>query len=350
MCRSLRRSDASVRRVIKFVTVKCRLAKQRLTIPRLELVSGHMAVNLATNVRQTLEGLPLSTTVHCWLDSSVALHWIGDRGECRQFVANLTRKIQTHPNVLWYHVPSTDNPTYLGSHGGSVIGAKLWWNGPTWLADPSQWPPEIVTEPSPESTAERKVQQELFTVGVEGSNDFDILLERFSLRKAMRIDAWISQFLHNSRHPSKKVQGPLTTPEIAAHELFLVKRAQQQDQEQLNLQPNVDGVLECRGRIQGEYPIYLPDSVLLAAKVVQLAHVTTLHGGVGLTMANEREKYWIPRIQKLNKRVVRNCSSCKHFQSVAFTNPPPAPLPRERAEGNALQCDWCGFHWTCEVP
>ena len=108
----------------------------------------------------------------------------------------------------------------------------------------------------------------------------------------------------------------------------------EQDQEQLNLQPNVDGVLECRGRIQGEYPIYLPDSVLLAAKVVQLAHVTTLHGGVGLTMANEREKYWIPRIQKLNKRVVRNCSGCKRFQSVAFTNTPPAPLPRERAEGN----------------
>ena len=116
----------------------------------------------------------------------------------------------------------------------------------------------------------------------------------------MRIDAWISRFLHNSRHPSKKVQGPLTTPEIAAHELFLVKRAQQQgmsnanfeqDQEQLNLQPNVDGVLECRGRIQGEYPIYLPDSVLLAAKVVQRAHVTTLHGGVDLTMANVREKY-----------------------------------------------------------
>ena len=139
----------------------------------------------------------------------------------------------------------------------------------------------------------------------------------------MRIGAWISRFLHNSRHPSKKVQGPLITPEIAAHELFLVKRAQQQgmsnanfeqDQEQLNLQPNVDGVLECRGRIQGEYPIYLPDSVLLAAKVVQRAHVTTLHGRVGLTMANVREKYWIPRLRKLTKRVVRNCSGCKRFK------------------------------------
>ena len=44
------------------VTEKSRLAKQGLTIPRLELVSGHMAVNLASNVRHALEGLPLATT------------------------------------------------------------------------------------------------------------------------------------------------------------------------------------------------------------------------------------------------------------------------------------------------
>ena len=32
------------------ITAKARLAKQGLTIPRLELVSGHMADNLANNV------------------------------------------------------------------------------------------------------------------------------------------------------------------------------------------------------------------------------------------------------------------------------------------------------------
>ena len=30
------------------------------------------------------------------------------------------------------------------------------------------------------------------------------------------------------------------------------------DKEQLNLKPNVEGVLECRGRIQSDYPEYLP--------------------------------------------------------------------------------------------
>lgn len=98
----------------------------------------------------------------------------------------------------------------------------------------------------------------------------------------------------------------------------------ERDQEQINLQPNGEGVLECRGLIQGEYPMYLPDSVLLAAKEVQRAHVNTFHGGFGLTMARVREKYWIPRLRKLTKRVVRNCSGCKRLQAVAFTNSPPA--------------------------
>ena len=47
-----------------------------------------------------------------------------------------------------------------------------------------------------------------------------------------------------------------------------------------------------------------------------------------------REKYWIPGPRKLTKSVTRNCSGSKRFQAVAFTNPPPAPLPRKRMEGN----------------
>ena len=56
-----------------FVAARARLAKKGLTIPRLELVSGHMAVNLLTNVTEALEGFPL-TAKYCWLDSTVALY------------------------------------------------------------------------------------------------------------------------------------------------------------------------------------------------------------------------------------------------------------------------------------
>ena len=41
------------------VDAKARLAKQGLTIPRLELVAAHMATNLVTKVKNVLEGLPI---------------------------------------------------------------------------------------------------------------------------------------------------------------------------------------------------------------------------------------------------------------------------------------------------
>lgn len=37
------------------VAAKARLAKQGLTIPRLELVAGHLLANLVTNIREALE-------------------------------------------------------------------------------------------------------------------------------------------------------------------------------------------------------------------------------------------------------------------------------------------------------
>ena len=92
--------------------------------------------------------------------------------------------------------------------------------------------------------------------------------------------------------------------------------------------------MECRGHIQGEYPIFLPDSALYTIKVVQPAHVTTLHGGVRLTMAKVCEVQSVPRLRKLTKGVLRNCWGCKRFQAVAAPRPPAGPLPRDRTEGD----------------
>ena len=85
------------------MAAKARLTKQGLTILRLELVSGHMAMNLILNVKDASEGFPVGEMVH-WLDSSVALHWIKGRGNYKQFVENRVHKIQQHPEVQWRQV------------------------------------------------------------------------------------------------------------------------------------------------------------------------------------------------------------------------------------------------------
>ena len=105
------------------------------------------------------------------------------------------------------------------------------------------------------------------------------------------------------------------------------------DKEQLNLQLNGEGVWVCHGRIQGELPIYLPDSSPVTAEMVMRAHETSIHGGVSLTMAKVREKFWVPRLRRLAKRIVKYCWGCKRFHAVSAGDPPPGYLPRERTEG-----------------
>ena len=92
----------------------------------------------------------------------------------------------------------------------------------------------------------------------------------------------------------------------------------QEDQQRLNLQKNANGLYECRGRIQGDYPIYLPDDALFRKKLVMHAHLQTLHWGVSLTIAKIGEKYGIPRLRRLTKRVINECRGCKRFHVTAL--------------------------------
>lgn len=106
-----------------------------------------------------------------------------------------------------------------------------------------------------------------------------------------------------------------------------------EDKLRLNLQKNADGLFECRGRIQGHYPLYLPQKSLLAEKIVMEAHKRTLHGGVSLSMAEVRREYWIPRLRQLTKRIRHKCHGCKRHRAIAFAEPPPGLIPKDRVEG-----------------
>ena len=99
------------------VAAKSRLSKQGLSIPRTELVSGHMATNLVDNVKTALEGFPV-TEVTGWLDSTMALYWIEGKGQYKQFVQNRVRKICEKSYIKWRHVPTDQNPADIGSRAG----------------------------------------------------------------------------------------------------------------------------------------------------------------------------------------------------------------------------------------
>ncbi len=327
------------------VAAKSRLAKKSLTIPRLELVSAHMATNLVDNVQSALEGYPVNL-VYGWLDSLVALHWIRGGGSYKQFVSNRVRKINEKDYIIWRHVSSERNPADRGSRGCQAnLLTDEWLNAPDWLPNRDDWPAPRVTTPSKESETEVKKIKEIVAASTETGDSFDLLLTKHSYWKTIRIIAWISRFVHNCKVPRRsRVLGPLTTVETEQQVKWWIRRIQErysdtekfrEDQLRLNLQKNDGGIYECRGRIQGNYPVYIPPKVTLAEKIVQDAHEITLHGGVGLTMALVRQKFWIPRLRQLARSTITHCYRCKRFHAAAFHKPPPGNLPVERTEGSS---------------
>jgi hypothetical protein len=63
-------------------------------------------------------------------------------------------------------------------------------------------------------------------------------------------------------------------------------------------------------------------------------------------MAKVREKFWIPRLRKLAKRVLKKCWGCKRFYTVSLRSPPAGLLPKDRTEGdtpfNVIGLDFAG--------
>ena len=225
-----------------------------------------------------------------------------------------------------------------------MVDAPLWRYGPQWLADPDKWPPNITLISSASSNAEAKITKDIFAAAVNVQDTFDELLSKHELWKVLRIGAWVQRFIHNCKATvATRESGPLTTTEIENHKTWWIKRVQrdaqttakfEKDKLQLNLQINQQQILECRGRLEGEYPIYLPDDHPFTSKLLHQAHLAILHGGVGLTMARIRELYWVPRLRRLVKKVRGKCWDARdsaprhssHHRPATYPEPEPVVI------------------------
>ena len=305
----------------------------------------HMAANLCQNLKTALEGKPIQN-IYGWTDSSVALHWVRGKGNYKQFVSNRAKAIQNKSYIQWRYVPTDENPADVASRGCNLKTLPPnWFTGPTWLKDQNDWPDDIITVSTKQTESEAKITKEIFSTTVGRQDNLqNQLLSKYSLWKTLRTISWIQRFINNCRKSSKEqTRGPLTTIEIENQLQGMIKTTQQESENAsyfkdhqltLNLQKDHDDIYRCRGRIQGEFPIYIPNDSLLAEKIVQDAHIRTIHGGVSLTMAEVRRLYWIPKLRSLVKKIRKNCYGCKRFQVTSFAEPPPGMLPLDRTKGS----------------
>ena len=118
---------------LSLVARKSRISKINLIIPRLELVSTHMACNLIPKVKSALRNQNVRS-VTGWTDSTVVLYWLKGQGSYNQFVRNRVNKILERDDITWQYNPTRDNPADLGS-GGSLLTkvTEIWLKGPSWL-------------------------------------------------------------------------------------------------------------------------------------------------------------------------------------------------------------------------
>ena len=86
-----------------------------------------------------------------------------------------------------------------------MTNAELWWNGPNWLENPDEWPPEIIAKPSTESKAKAKMTREVVAMATttDQIDEFDELLNKQRLWRVLRTGAWVNWFVHNCIKPTE---------------------------------------------------------------------------------------------------------------------------------------------------
>lgn len=151
-------SIGEITSTVALITARSKIAPvKRVTIPRLELMAALLGAELSQFVRKTFRRPDVETTF--WTDSTIVVHWLRrDPALCKPFVANRILSIrEAGENGIWRHVPGTDNPADLLTRGVSAEQLKsssLWWNGPRWLAGPTNgWPKSRITTMTPELQA-----------------------------------------------------------------------------------------------------------------------------------------------------------------------------------------------------
>ena len=159
---------------VTLLTSKTRVAPlKKLTIPRLELMSGRILARLMDTVKNALKEEVHITGTCQWLDSKTALWWINNKGEWKQFVRQRVNEIlRLTRKEDWAHCPGEQNPADVGSRGERALKLKeneLWWKGPYWLSGPQDaWPVSKICETSESTEEEKKVIVTLTNVEAKG--------------------------------------------------------------------------------------------------------------------------------------------------------------------------------------
>jgi len=116
-----------------FVMSKARVAPlQRLTLPKLELISALTGARLSYFISQALN--TSRSTMHLWSDSQIVLCWLKSEKKLHQFVLQWVTQIhQLTPTETWKYCPTEESSEDLLTRGITVVqmqSSLLWHQRP----------------------------------------------------------------------------------------------------------------------------------------------------------------------------------------------------------------------------
>nr|CAI5825073.1 unnamed protein product [Callosobruchus analis] len=295
-----------------------------------------------------------------WTDSKITLHWIkGKPSKWKPYVCRRVNEIQRLTKGDWRHCPGNENPADLLTRGVKakvLVTSKMWQCGPEWLSLSQEFWPDGESD----DDFSNKVEASVFTVqSIEPTVNETILhLGKYSnLEKVLRITAYVKRFIHNLRHKNNKLLLGLKSAELIEAEKYWIQSIQQRFFSQeliilknkmpldpnskiLTLNPFLDneGIIRLGGRLHDaplpyktNHPIIIPKKSTFTDLLICNAHLSTMHGGINLTITTLRKTYWIIQCRQRVKTILNRCVACRKFRATSG-NESFAPLPKDRLQ------------------
>ncbi|XP_054085566.1 uncharacterized protein LOC128921580 [Zeugodacus cucurbitae] len=347
-------SDGRVCVVTVCAKTRCAPLKP-MTIPRLEL----QAAVLGTRLLETIinEHSVVVKRRVLWSDSKTVLSWIesGTR-RYKPFVAHRVAEILATTNVdEWRWISSRENVADEATRPSATFDIRptsRWLNGPSFLKEAEHaWP---ATEKTPDFVHESEELRPKFAMLTTQSCVIDIA--RFSnLTKLKRSVAWIIRFINKCRR-KRNTEGCLTVEELKIAEYCICRLAQSisyssqlnqlresgnvpKGSELYKLSPFIDseGLMRVNGRINAASwlpydvtrPIILAPNHEFTRLILLDCHNRMKHQNVEATICEVRQKYWVPNIRRVMKKIISKCLVCK-ISRCTPSQPMMGQLPKDR--------------------